>query len=65
MTKKLDRCERCGKSFSWTDCKIYTPYGGYLDDEPPGDKIICKKCWDTMSEEIKKIITKTAWQKNW
>ena len=65
LSKKLDRCDRCGKFFRWTDVHIYTPYGGYLDDEPPDDRIICKKCWDKMTNEEINLTERIAWQKNW
>ena len=65
LQEEKGRCNRCGKFFKWTECKIYTPYGGYLDYEPPNDRYICNKCWNTMTKEEKKLIESIAWQKNW
>lgn len=62
---KNDKCSYCGKFFKWTEVHIYTPYGGYLDDEPPDDKIICKKCWGKFKKEDIALIEKIAWQKSW
>ena len=37
------RCEWCGQFINHG--YVYTPFGTYLDEEPPDDKHICDKCF--------------------
>jgi hypothetical protein len=39
----MKRCSYCGKYMS--KGYVYTPWGTYLDEEPPDDKFICSKCF--------------------
>jgi hypothetical protein len=50
------RCNYCGKYIN--KGYVYTPWGGYYDDEPPDDKYVCDRCF---TPERKDLLNK-MWQ---
>ena len=46
------RCDQCGKFIS-EPADSYTPFGGYLDVEPPESVLLCEKCVEENKKEIR------------
>lgn len=51
------RCNYCGKFIK--NGYTYTPFGTYLDEEPPEDEYICYKCFTPE----RKITLNAMWRK--
>ena len=63
---RRDRCDLCGRFMSYVDLAeavMWTPYGGYLDLEPPDEEYAHRHCWDEATEETRVLIRYTAWRK--
>jgi len=58
------RCNRCGKFISWTKpYYVYTPYGGYRDQEPPDEEHMCGNCYKELIPNMVETLHFTSWQK--
>jgi len=55
------RCSDCGRFIGRKDlgAQVYTPFGNTLDTEPPEDKYVCGKCFQSPSKES--LIRKISW----
>lgn len=57
-------CHLCGRFMSWADVAAgvsWTPYGGYLDLEPPDEEFAHAACWDAATPETRELVDSTAW----
>jgi hypothetical protein len=60
------QCSLCNRFMSWADVAAgysWTPYGGYLDLEPPDDEYAHAGCWESACEKSRELIARTAWLK--
>lgn len=59
------RCNECGRFIGYKDkeAQVYTPFGGYLDLEPPDERYICGHCFSKMSESRWALINRISWIK--
>lgn len=61
------RCYFCNLFMSYDDMENssirWTPYGGYLDLEPPDDEWAHLQCWTNLEEKRRLMIQGLSWNK--